>query len=86
MVSQAFEQKAQAVKQLSSTPSNDDLLKLYGLFKQATVGDNTTTRPSALNFKDKYKWDAWEANKGKSQEDAEKEYIAFVDELQAKDQ
>ncbi|SCU77482.1 LAFA_0A01926g1_1 [Lachancea sp. 'fantastica'] len=86
MVSPAFEQKAQAVKQLSSTPSNDDLLKLYGLFKQATVGDNTTARPSALNFKDKYKWDAWEANKGKSQEDAEKEYIAFVDELQAKDQ
>ncbi|SCU78919.1 LAME_0A06414g1_1 [Lachancea meyersii CBS 8951] len=86
MVSPAFEEKANAVKQLKSTPSNDDLLKLYGLFKQATVGDNTTARPSALNFKDKYKWDAWEANKGKSQEAAEQEYIAFVEELQSKDQ
>ncbi|SCU83303.1 LADA_0C10660g1_1 [Lachancea dasiensis] len=84
MASQLFEQKAAAVKNLSSTPSNDELLQLYGLFKQATTGDNTTARPSALNFKDKYKWDAWEKNKGVSQEEAEQKYIALVEELEAK--
>lgn len=32
-------------------------------------------------MKDRYKWDSWENLKGMSQEDAEKEYIKFVDEL-----
>ncbi|SCU90606.1 LANO_0D09340g1_1 [Lachancea nothofagi CBS 11611] len=84
MVSQVFEQKAEAVKNLSTTPSNDELLQLYGLYKQATIGDNSSARPSALNFKDKYKWDSWESNKGLSQEEAEKKYIALVDEFEAK--
>lgn len=84
MVSATFTEKADAVKNLASTPSNDELLKLYGLYKQATVGDNTSARPSALNFKDKYKWDAWEELKGTSQEEAEQKYIAFVEELQQK--
>lgn len=37
-----------------------------------------------MDFKGKYKWDAWKALEGKSQEDAEKEYIALVEELKAK--
>ncbi|KAM3161211.1 Acyl-CoA-binding protein [Lachancea thermotolerans] len=84
MVSATFEQKAEAVKNLATTPSNDELLQLYGLYKQATVGDNSSARPSALNFKDKYKWDAWEALKGTSQEEAEQKYIELVDQLQQK--
>jgi acyl-CoA-binding protein len=36
------------VKKLKASPSNDDLLVLYSLFKQATVGDNNTgAQPSA---------------------------------------
>jgi len=31
--------------------SNDDKLALYGLFKQATVGDNTTSKPGFLDQK-----------------------------------
>ena len=31
--------------------SNDDKLALYGLFKQATVGDNTTNKPGFLDQK-----------------------------------
>lgn len=42
-------------------------------------------RPGAFDLKGKYKWDAWDALKGKSQEDAEKEYIALVEELKSKD-
>jgi len=49
--------------------------RLTARFKQATVGDVNTTRPGVLDFKAKYKWDKWNEQKGKSQEDAEKEYI-----------
>jgi len=37
-----------------------------------------------FDLKGKYKWDAWSGNKGKSKEDAQKEYVAFVEELKAK--
>ncbi|GAA6010836.1 hypothetical protein JCM10207_003951 [Rhodosporidiobolus poonsookiae] len=57
-------------------PSQDDKLKFYGLFKQATVGDNTTTRPGMMDFAGKYKWDAWTKEKGLSTEDAKSQYVA----------
>lgn len=41
---QAFEQAAKEVHELTSKPSNDDLLKLYALYKQATIGDNETCK------------------------------------------
>ena len=84
MVSQLFEEKAKAVNELPTKPSTDELLELYGLYKQATVGDNDKEKPGIFNMKDRYKWEAWEELKGKSQEDAEKEYIAYVDGLIAK--
>ena len=37
-----------------------------------------------FDLKGKYKWDAWDANKGKSKQTAQAEYVAFVRELQAK--
>lgn len=82
MVSQLFEEKAKAANELPKKPTQDEMLKLYGLYKQATIGDNTNdSRPGMFSPKDRYKWDAWEALKGKSQEAAEAEYIAFVNEL-----
>lgn len=73
--------QAKAVNELPSTPNNDELLKLYALYKQATVGDNTKEKPGMFNLKDRYKWDAWELLKGTSQEDAEQQYIELVDQL-----
>ncbi|KAI9469329.1 putative acyl-coA-binding protein [Zychaea mexicana] len=81
MPSAEFSKAAEEVKVLPSKPSDDVLLKLYGLFKQANVGDNDTPKPGMFDLKGKYKWQAWEDLKGKSQEDAEKEYIALVEEL-----
>ncbi|KAF9122671.1 Acyl-CoA-binding domain-containing protein 1 [Mortierella sp. GBA39] len=81
MPSAEFDAAAVKIKELTTSPSNDDLLKLYGLFKQATVGDNNTERPGTFDFKGKAKWDAWTKKNGTSKEDAEKEYIALVAEL-----
>ena len=57
-------------------------LDIYGLFKQATVGDVNTSRPGMLDFKGKAKWDAWEAKKGMSQDDAKNAYIDLVKECE----
>ncbi|KAG5357357.1 Acyl-CoA-binding protein 2 [Yarrowia sp. C11] len=84
MPSAEFTAAADSVQKLSKTPSDDELLELYGLYKQATVGDNNTDRPGAFNFKAKYKWDSWDKLKGKSQEEAEQEYIALVQTLTEK--
>ncbi|XP_037542691.1 acyl-CoA-binding protein [Nematolebias whitei] len=79
-----FDAAAAEVKQLKTKPQDDEMLKLYSLFKQASVGDVNTARPGMLDFTGKAKWDAWEKQKGKSKEDAMNEYIQLVEELKQK--
>lgn len=43
-LSQKFNEAAEAVKALTKRPNDEELLELYGLFKQATVGDNNTCK------------------------------------------
>ena len=83
MPSAEFELAAAKVKTLTESPSNESLLELYALFKQATVGDNNTEEPGMFDFKGKAKWDAWTSKKGMLSEEAEKEYIALVARLTA---
>ncbi len=37
-----FEQAAAAVKAFTKRPTDEELLEVYGLYKQATAGDNET--------------------------------------------
>lgn len=66
---------------ITERPSNEDLLKLYALFKQGEEGDVTGERPGGFDFKAIAKYNAWEELKGKDQEEAMQEYIALVDSL-----
>ncbi|RHZ75982.1 hypothetical protein Glove_208g24 [Diversispora epigaea] len=68
----------------SANVSNEDQLKAYGWYKQATVGDASSTRPTGLFSKETAKWDAWFERKGKSQDEAKQEYINWVNELRVK--
>jgi diazepam-binding inhibitor (GABA receptor modulator, acyl-CoA-binding protein) len=68
-------------KKFTSRPDNEDLLKLYGLYKQATEGDNNTERPGGFDFKAAAKYNAWEKLKGTPQEEAEHQYIKLVEKL-----
>jgi acyl-CoA-binding protein len=43
--SKEFLQAANIVKILSKTPTNDELGLLYGYYKQAMCGDNTSSKP-----------------------------------------
>ncbi|KAI3426902.1 hypothetical protein D9Q98_006846 [Chlorella vulgaris] len=79
-----FDAAAEEAKALPDATSNDDKLQLYGLFKQASVGDVSTARPGMFDPKGKAKWDAWEKQKGKSQDAAMQEYIDLVQSLKAK--
>lgn len=48
------------------------------------MGDVNTSRPGVFDLKGKAKWDAWDKQKGKDKETAQKDYIAKVAELKAK--
>ncbi len=83
-MSTEFETAVSNSKSLTKRPGNDELLKLYALYKQATEGDNNGERPGGFDFKAIAKHDAWANIKGQSKEEAEKAYIVFVGELQEK--
>ncbi|ASN79753.1 acyl-CoA-binding protein [Deinococcus ficus] len=86
MTDSPFTQAQSDVQTLSRKPGNDVLLKLYALYKQGSEGDVTGKRPGGFDFVGGAKYDAWEAQKGKSQADAQAEYVALVQDLKAKDQ
>ena len=69
------------VKQLSKTPAPKQLLELYALYKQATVGDVSGTRPGMIDFKGRAKYDAWAERKGQSPEACRTAYVGLVNEL-----
>ena len=80
-LSAKFEDAQTRVKQLSKSPSTDDLLELYALYKQATSGDVSGSRPGMLDMKGRAKYDAWSKKKGTSKDDAMTKYVALVDRL-----
>ncbi|QLH31200.1 MAG: acyl-CoA-binding protein [Cyclobacteriaceae bacterium] len=69
-------------KELTKRPSNEELLDLYALFKQATEGDVTGERPGGFDFKAIAKFDAWASRKGTSKEQAMQQYVDLVTTLQ----
>lgn len=62
---------------LSKQPISDEVkLQIYGLYKQATVGDCNTPKPAMFEFVGKAKWDSWNALRGMPRINAMKNYIA----------
>ena len=78
-----FEDAQARAKKLTRMPSNDELLELYALFKQGTVGDASGGRPGMLDFRGRAKFDAWASKKGTSRDAAMTAYVAVVDRLEA---
>jgi diazepam-binding inhibitor (GABA receptor modulator, acyl-CoA-binding protein) len=68
-------------KKLAERPDNATLLKIYGLYKQATVGDNAEKKPGFGDMVGRAKWDAWNACKGTSQDDAKQQYVDLIQSL-----
>jgi diazepam-binding inhibitor (GABA receptor modulating acyl-CoA-binding protein) len=80
-----FNDMAKQVKDLKTRPSNSDLLVLYGLYKQCTVGDCDISQPWAVQLEARAKWDAWNEYKGTDTAKAMKKYVKKAKELIEKD-
>jgi acyl-CoA-binding protein len=76
-----FEAAVAASKSLSERPDNATLLKIYGLYKQATSGDNTEKKPGFSDMVGRAKWEAWSGFKGASSDDAMQQYIDLIESL-----
>mgnify|MGYP005648991785 CR=1 FL=1 len=73
-----FENAVAASKSISERPSNQDLLKLYALYKQATEGDNTNAAPTGFDFKAMAKHNAWMGLAGTSKDESMTQYIDLI--------
>lgn len=77
-----FEKAVKESKELPAKPDNETLLKLYSLYKQSTEGDVSTEPPAnPFDFVNKAKHEAWTSLKGKTSEEAMKEYVGLVESL-----
>ena len=78
---QKFDSAVARSKEVTKRPSNEELLQMYALYKQASEGDVSGERPGGFDFKAIAKYDAWAELKGKGKEQAMQEYISLVDKL-----
>ncbi len=78
-----FESCAAAVTTIASSLSDAEKTRVYGLYKQGTVGDlpADAVEPGFFEFKAKAKYYAWQAQREKTTEAAKAEYVALVQEL-----
>jgi diazepam-binding inhibitor (GABA receptor modulating acyl-CoA-binding protein) len=81
MASAEFDAAVESVKGMTKDPGNEVKLRLYGLFKQATQGDVSGSRPGMMNPVGRAKYDAWAALSGTPPEAAEEQYVAIVRDL-----
>ncbi|UVC54005.1 acyl-CoA-binding protein [Theileria orientalis] len=76
----------EAVKFISETTcmkaSDEQKLTFYKYYKQATVGDCNTPKPSMFDFKNKAKWESWNSMRGTSKEEARRAYVDFLNKIQ----
>lgn len=73
-----FASAQERVRRFRRTPTNDELLNLYSLYKQATLGDVQGKRPGLIDFKGRAKHDAWSTRAGMSSDAAMQAYIDLV--------
>lgn len=75
---QKFEAAAANSKKLNERPDNATLLKIYALYKQGSIGDNSDKKPGFGDMVARAKWDAWNALKGTAQDHAMQQYIDLI--------
>lgn len=61
--------------------TEEEFGKLYGLYKQSTIGNCNIKKPSMLDIKGSKKWQYWKNCEGMSKEESMNEYADFVVDL-----
>ena len=80
-LAEQFVQAQADSKNLPERPDNMTLLKIYGLYKQASTGDATGERPGFTDMVGRAKFDAWDGLKGTSKDEAMQQYIDLIEDL-----
>uniref|UniRef100_UPI0037E81752 acyl-CoA-binding protein-like n=1 Tax=Semicossyphus pulcher TaxID=241346 RepID=UPI0037E81752 len=80
----SFERAAEEVMVLKNRPDYGDIAEIYGLYKQATIGEVNIERPGLFDFKGRKKWDAWNDKKGMSKDVAMAQYVDYVEKMKVK--
>eukprot|EP00475_Leptophrys_vorax_P022837 TRINITY_DN31069_c0_g1_i1.p1 TRINITY_DN31069_c0_g1~~TRINITY_DN31069_c0_g1_i1.p1 ORF type:complete len:102 (-),score=13.92 TRINITY_DN31069_c0_g1_i1:166-471(-) len=77
---QKFKKAAYLIRHGPPNPKSttEEKLKYYSYFKQATEGDVKGSQPLFIQFEARQKWDAWNAIKGMSAEEAMQKYIDLL--------
>ena len=76
-----FDQAVADSRQLPERPDNMTMLKIYALYKQATGGDVTGSRPGFTDMVGRAKYDAWNELKGKTTDEAMQTYVELIESL-----
>ena len=76
-----FEAAVAHSKSLTERPDNSTLLKIYGLYKQATTGDNGEKKPGFSDLVGRAKWEAWNSFKGTDNASAMQQYVELIESL-----
>jgi acyl-CoA-binding protein len=76
----AFSEASETVKEFVNIDTTT-MLRLYGLYKQATLGTCNISKPGIFNYTARQKWEAWNALGTTSLNDAKSQYIELVDSL-----
>ncbi|GAB4199518.1 MAG: acyl-CoA-binding protein [Roseiflexaceae bacterium] len=78
-----FQTAASEAQKLTKRPDNATMLQLYALYKQATSGDVSGSRPGFMDMVGQAKYDAWAKIKGTAKEAAMQQYIDLVERLKS---
>lgn len=68
-------------KLLAKTNSIQNKLKLYGLGKQALIGDNNSPKPFAMQIDKMALWKSWNDLKGMSSDEAKKQFVELAKQI-----
>ncbi|XP_043203719.1 acyl-CoA-binding domain-containing protein 6-like [Amphibalanus amphitrite] len=84
MISEAFDDAARCVELLASSGRlpDDDLLRLYACYKQATCGECRGQRPGLFSLSARRKFDAWKSLGEMTELEAKRRYVEILTELQ----
>lgn len=74
----SFNKAADHVRKLTNKLDNNQLLELYGLYKQGLEGKCNTPKPGWLDGRGRKKWEAWRSVGDLPSDEAKEKYIALV--------
>lgn len=79
-----FQECVEWVNQTKLKITDDEKLLCYGLFKQATEGNNTKPQPWSFHILEAAKWKAWNKNKDMNKDTAKENYKNLIELIKKK--